>query len=160
MGDIKISNNFELSAGKPLDDRFTVATLVARNNITFPYSGLKVYVEETGLYYFWNGSSWNEFTAGGSSTPVSEIVTIASTISGDEADTGHTCSLSVTGIISVIINGLEEVVTGVKTGVFYFSSDGGTTATTSFNGANLFFNQSVAEYVLETTDSIVIKGIS
>ena len=50
-GDIKISANFEVNVGKPVDPRVTTTTLVNRNNITFKYKGMQVYVEETSLSY-------------------------------------------------------------------------------------------------------------
>lgn len=50
-GDIKISANFEVNVGKPADPRVTATTIVNRNNITFKYKGMQVYVEETSSSY-------------------------------------------------------------------------------------------------------------
>ena len=162
MGDIKISNNFGLNASKPIDSRFVVADITARDAISFKYAGLKVYVESTGLYYFWNGTAWVDFASSGGGSEVSETFSLATgvVISGDNTDTGFTVTINVTGRISVIINGINTIVESDISGPFYFSSDGGTTATSTFLGSNLYWNQSVAGYTLDDTDEIVLKGVS
>lgn len=84
----------------------------------------------------------------------------SSAITTNNADTGITCSLTdARNTALVMVNNIPYIVNNSITSVFYFSSDGGTSATTTFTGANLFFNALIAEFNLSTTDSIVIIGM-
>jgi len=51
LGDIKLSANFELNVAKPLDSRLVVGNISERNNITFKYSGMIVWVKNISKQY-------------------------------------------------------------------------------------------------------------
>lgn len=159
MGDILISNNFDLRQNKPIDSRFTVEDIGERDAISFLYDGLIVYVKNPGVFQYWNGAVWAD-TNNSNSGIVTEEVSLptGTVISGDNVDTGLTVGINVTGYINVIINGLETEVVDDISGPFYFSSDSGVTATTVFLGSNLYWNQSIAGYTLDDEDTIIFKS--
>lgn len=83
---------------------------------------------------------------------LSEVHQPATEISGDEANTGIVCQLKINpqqGKIGLGVNGLTTVLTNQKTEVAYFSKDGGATTTSDYEGATLFWNESVAGFKLK-----------
>lgn len=90
-GDIPLSFNFEVSAAKPIDARFQVADITARDAIAFKYAGLVTKVISTGLRYEWDGSAWNEVgggTALSDATPQA-LGTAAAGTSGEGSRADH-----------------------------------------------------------------------
>ena len=89
---------------------------------------------------------------------LSESQQVATEISGDHAGTGLICSLDINpkqNKIGLGVNGLTTVLLGQKTGVAYFSRDGGATAITSnYKGATLYWNESVARFKLKPWHTI------
>ena len=62
---ITLGSNFSLGAGLPLDSRYVVADITARDAITAVYEGLLVYVVSDGQYYKYNSSAaWEVFSSG------------------------------------------------------------------------------------------------
>lgn len=57
-GDVKSPSNFEILTARPIDARFSVATIIERNALDFKYSGLRTFVEENGITYLWDGVKW------------------------------------------------------------------------------------------------------
>lgn len=159
-GDIKLSSNFEVNVAKPIDPRFSVQDIAERDSIVFKYPGLKVYVRTLETFYFWNGLAWAEFTGGASSPFLEETVSLPPNtfISGDNENTGLIVNINVSGQISVIINGVVTSITDDINGPFYFSVDGGLTATTNYLGSAFYWNASVAGYTLDFTDNIIFRG--
>jgi len=82
-----------------------------------------------------------------------------SNISVDGGSTAIVCSLDAKNTALVIVNDITYIIDGNSTNNFYFSTDGGSTATTSFNGATLYFNAVIAQFNLSTSDSITIVGM-
>lgn len=159
MGDIKLSNNFEVNVSVPIDSRYVVEDITERDALSFRYEGLKTYVKSEGKFYYWNGVIWTEenFSTLGVLT---QTEVVGTTISGENVDTGITISINVIGTIDVIINGLITKIESDKNGPFYFSKDGGLTATNIYIGSKFYWNSSVAGYDLDNTDQIIFKGIS
>lgn len=90
---------------------------------------------------------------------LNESQQVATEISGDGADTGLICSLDINSAQSKIglgVNGLTTIISGEsKTEVAYFSKNGGVTAITSnYQGAVLFWNESVAGFKLKPWHTI------
>jgi len=160
-GDIKIANNFNLNASKPLDARLSLATIAERDALTYRYPGLLVYVENDKFYY-WNSTTWAEFSVGGGGSGLSqrEILISGTIIAGDNQSTGLIVNINVGGSISVIINGLITIITDDIDGPFYFSVDSGVTATSVYLGSTFYWNQSIAGYSLASDDTITFKGIN
>ena len=65
-----IIDSFDLKAKKPIDTRQVFATKAEMD--AYPssalYKGCPSYCEETAKYYSYNGTSWDEFSCGGSGT--------------------------------------------------------------------------------------------
>ena len=157
---ISISNTFSIKLAEAIDDRLTVADITARDNIVFTYPGLKVYVQSEGKFYFWNSVQWVEFvnSTAQDSLLLQKNLQVVGAVSGDNVTTGLVCNLNVTGDIIVIVNGISYVLENSLSDVAYFSSDSGTTATSSFSGATLYWNSTNAGFDLATTDRITFKG--
>jgi len=85
---------------------------------------------------------------------LSEEQQVATEISGNGADTGLVCNLAMRphqNKIGLGVNGLTTIIMGEsKTGVAYFSKDGGATAIkNNYQEAVLFWNESVAGFKLK-----------
>lgn len=74
---------------------------------------------------------------------------VAKEITGDNASTGLVCGINVQNHIAVAINGITGVITNHKSSALYFSKDEGQTATISFLGATMYWNESVAGFSLK-----------
>jgi len=89
---------------------------------------------------------------------LSESQQVATEISGDGANTGLVCNLDINpgqNKIGLGVNGLTTVLNGQKTEVAYFSRDGGLTAVTGdYQGATLFWNETVAGFKLKPWHTI------
>ena len=94
---------------------------------------------------------------------LSESQNVTTEISGDGADTGLVCSLDINpgqDKVGLGINGLTTVLTNQKTEVAYFSKDGGVTAISSnYQGAVLFWNESVAGFKLKPWHTITFFSV-
>jgi len=88
-----------------------------------------------------------------------EITCNNTTNDGDAVGGSITYTPFSDGNVTVKVNGLAVDIANDKTGVIYFSSDGGATAKTVANivaGDSLYWNGSVAGYQLETSDDLDI----
>lgn len=57
-GDIPLTNNFNLTAAKPLDGRTKVNTIDDLDSIDGKYQGLRVFVVSEGKWYEYDGSDF------------------------------------------------------------------------------------------------------
>ena len=91
---------------------------------------------------------------------IKEEITCNDTINdGDAVGGSITYTPFSDSAVTVKVNGLAVDISSDKTGVIYFSSDGGATAKTVANiaaGDSLYWNGSVAGYQLETSDDLDI----
>jgi hypothetical protein len=56
-----IVDNFEVNAQKPVDNRLVVGPgqfYTSKNDISYKYTGLRLYDLNDSTFYFWNGTSW------------------------------------------------------------------------------------------------------
>ena len=61
-------DNFQINASRPIDSRFVVGPgqfYATRADITYKYSGLRVYDLNDSTFYYWNGTIWTAETFGG-----------------------------------------------------------------------------------------------
>lgn len=93
-------------------------------------------------------------------TPVTADLDLTASVTSSDGDAAYSGSLTSdpNGRVLVFINGIQETVgDAVKTKVFYFSSDAGTTArafSTIASGDTLHFNGSVAGFELDASDRL------
>ncbi|HAS45887.1 MAG TPA: hypothetical protein DCS93_35725 [Microscillaceae bacterium] len=96
---------------------------------------------------------------------LSESQQVAITISGDAVSTGLICNLNlnpIQGKIGLGVNGLTTIISSDdnKNGVAYFSKDGGVTAISSnYQGATLYWNESVAGFKLKPWHTITFFSV-
>ena len=75
-GYTRISTNFDVNIARPLDARFSVATLADRNGMQFAYAGLVLFVEEDQTLYYLSQlpatdpANWQVVGSGGGSTSI------------------------------------------------------------------------------------------
>lgn len=117
------------------------------------------------FYLEFDGDSMSKSASGmKSATLYTEryIVSQATTSPAVDHDTGGDITYTPAGNcdVEVLVNGIEEEISyGDKTGIFYFSGDGGSTARAKADivaNDSLYFSPSNAGYEIETTDEITL----
>lgn len=71
---IIIVDNFQVNSERPIDNRFVVGPgqfYTQRSDITYKYTGLRVYDLNDSTFYYWNGTSWTSETFNGGGGDVS-----------------------------------------------------------------------------------------
>jgi hypothetical protein len=129
IGDIKLSANFEINIAKPIDARFIVNDISERNNISFKYEGMIVWIKSESKHYKLLNDliTWEEF--GSSIVPISDLeglndVIITSAVNGQSLvyDNNSTSWINkFTGLnnhsSNKIINPLTTIGDGANSGV-------------------------------------------
>ncbi|MGM9551519.1 MAG: hypothetical protein ACI3XA_04620 [Clostridia bacterium] len=117
---IIVSTNFKIGAALPVDERFVVKTLAARDKITTKYKGLRCYVEAVDREFLWNGTQWID------TSPQSVVVV------GSNTEEPILIEPTMPHIINVI-EGIDEAIT---TDVIYSSYTDMTLSIKLCNGVN------------------------